>query len=165
MTDLVFNNFTTDRKYDGGFFKKIIEVAAKELDLESKKMELSVNLVGEGRIKALNKKYRGRNRVTDVLSFPLISSYRKTRGLAITEIGVKSGTSDIINLGDIFICLPVAKKYSIREKVGLDFKLAFLAIHAFLHLMGYDHEKSAEEKDKMFALQDRILKKVLGVRD
>ena len=160
MTELVFNNFTTDRKYDDGFFKKIIETAAKELDLESKKVELSVNLVGEGRIKSLNKKYRGRNRVTDVLSFPLISGHRKTRDLAMTDIGAKSNTGDIMLLGDIFICLPVAKKYAIQEGVSLDSKLAFLAVHGFLHLLGHDHEKTAEEQDKMFSLQDKILKRL-----
>ena len=149
MADLVFNNFTTDRKYDGGFFKKILEVATKETDLGTKKIELSVNLVGEGRIKALNKKYRGKNRITDVLSFPLQNT-----------ISVKSDADGIMSLGDIFICLPIAKKHAEREDVSLNFKLAFLAIHGFLHLLDYDHEKSDAEKEKMFALQDKILSKI-----
>ncbi|MBI2670338.1 MAG: rRNA maturation RNase YbeY [Candidatus Yanofskybacteria bacterium] len=152
MADLIFNNFTTDRKYDGGFFKKILEVVVKELDLESKKLELSVNLVGEGRIKALNKKYRGRNRTTDVLSFPLQN-----------KISTKSTLNGIMSLGDIFICLPVAKKYAVRESVSLDYKLAFLAIHGFLHLLGYDHEQPLQQR-KMFRLQDKILKKVIADR-
>lgn len=164
MLDIVFNNFTTDRKYGGKFFEKVMGVAAKELGLESKSVELSVNLVGEGRIKALNKKYRGRNRVTDVLSFPLDADLRglnadrrrqiKTRTYADKDKNV------IMSLGDIFICLPVAKKYAMRENVSLDFKLSFLAVHGFLHLLGHDHEKSAEEKDKMFSLQDNILAKL-----
>ena|SRR3989344_5214513 len=159
MTDLVFNNFTTDRKYDGGFFEKIIEVAAKEADLESKKLELSVNLVGEGRIKELNKKYRGRNRITDVLSFPL-AERSPTRSRTSQGLVTSNGVNAIISLGDIFICLQVAKKYAEREGVNLDYKLAFLAVHGFLHLLGYDHEKSTAEKEKMLALQKKVLDKI-----
>ncbi|MBI2063953.1 MAG: rRNA maturation RNase YbeY [Candidatus Yanofskybacteria bacterium] len=136
MADLIFNNFTTDRKYNGIFFKKILEVGAKEAGLEYKKLELSVNLVGEGRIKALNKKYRDKNRATDVLSFPLQE-----------KKDAKTRNDDIISLGDIFICLPVAKKYAVRESVSLDYKLAFLAIHT-------------AEKDKMFSLQNKVINKI-----
>lgn len=179
MLDLVFNHFTTDRIYGGEFFEEVVGVVVKELGLDSKKIELSVNLVGEGRIKALNKKYRGRNRVTDVLSFPLISGHRKTRDLnhRSTEkpenrnliLGYRKSkglaispnfqTSGIMNLGDIFICLPVAKKYARRENVGLDYKLALLTIHGFLHLLGYDHEETSE-REVMFKLQDKILQKL-----
>ena len=160
------NNFTTDHGYDEKFFRKILEVAAEKTGIASKKTELSINLVGAGRIKALNKKYRGKNKATDVLSFPLHEEgtldrttspvrTRTSQGL-VTSNGVNA----IINLGDIFICLPVAKKYAIREGVSLDFKLAFLVIHGFLHLLGYDHEKSVTEQTKMFSLQDRILKRL-----
>ena len=78
----------------------------------------------------------------------------------MTEIGTEVNTGGIMNLGDIFICLPVAKKYAARENVSLDYKLAFLVVHGFLHLLGYDHEKSTEEKEKMFTLQDKILEKI-----
>ena len=146
MIDLTFNNLTADRSHGRVFFEKILKVSAKETGLGSKKIELSINLVGEGRIKALNKKYRGKNKATDVLSFPINE-----------KVDVKSAKNAIINLGDIFICLPVAKRYALREGVSLDFKLAFLAVHGFLHLLGYDHEQSFAEKDKMFALQNKIL--------
>lgn len=149
MLDLAFNNLTTDRKHDSAFFKKIIETVTIELGLNSKQIELSINLVGEGRIKTLNKKYRGKNRTTDVLSFPLQEN-----------VSAKLATDVIILLGDIFICLPVAKKYAIREGVGLESKLAFLTVHGFLHLLGYDHERSEKDKKKMFALQDKILDKM-----
>ncbi|MBI2063200.1 MAG: rRNA maturation RNase YbeY [Candidatus Yanofskybacteria bacterium] len=159
ISDFVFHNLTTDRKYNGGFFEKIVEFAAKELDLESKKFELSLSLVGEGRIKALNKKYRGKNKTTDVLSFPLMER-GPIRSRAGQELITSNGVNDIISLGDIFICLPVAKKNAAREKVSLDYIMSFLTIHGFMHLLGYDHEKSAIEKDKMFTLQDKILKRL-----
>lgn len=165
MIDLVFNNFTTDHTYGQKFFDRIFKLAAEKTDLGEKKMELSINLVGEGRIKALNKKYRGKNRVTDVLSFPLQSFLTKKGGPFMTNINQRALTSNEVNnmisLGDIFICLPVAKKHAQRERISLNSKMAFLAVHGFLHLLGYKHEKP-DEKEKMFGLQDQILNKVLA---
>lgn len=145
---MILNNLTADKRYKNIFFEKMIEVAAKETGLGYKKIELSINLTGEGRIKTLNNKYRGKNKTTDVLSFPINK-----------RVDVKSAGGDIISLGDIFICLPVAKKDAEQEDITLDHKLAFLTIHSFLHLLGYDHKKP-EELNVMFQLQDKILNKM-----
>lgn len=145
MLDLIFNNFTTDKKYGLRFFKGVVQGAANKLGFAEKNIELSINLVGENKIKALNKKYLGKNRTTDVLSFPL-----SNKG------GIKSINSGIIALGDIFICLPMAKKCALQEGTGLSLKLTLLTIHGFLHLLGYDHEKSK----RMLELQERILKRL-----
>ena len=110
-------------------------------------IELSINLVSEARIRYLNQKYREKNKVTDVLSFPLNQ-----------KNGVKIGIGGIIPLGDIFICLPIAKENAIKEGMSLDLELAFLTVHGFLHLLGYEHEKSEKGKKTMFKLQDKILK-------
>ena len=147
MADLVFNNFTTDRKYGVVFFKKVIQKALDSVGLKAKNVELSVNLVGEGRIKALNKKYLGKNRATDVLSFPISG-----------KVSIKPVDNGIMALGDIFICLPVAKKCALKEGTGLSSKLTLLAVHGLLHLLGYDHEKSEKNKKEMFKLQNKILK-------
>lgn len=147
MADLAFNNFTTDKKCGAAFFKKVVQKTLNELELREKNVELSINLVGEGRIKALNKKYLGKNRVTDVLSFPVGG-----------KVGIKSVDNGIIALGDIFICLPVAKRHALKEGVSLSFELTLLAIHGLLHLLGYDHEKSEKNKKEMFKLQNNILK-------
>jgi len=149
MFDLVFNNFTTDKKSGAGFFKKVVEKALDELGFKGKSIELSVNLVGEGRIKVLNKKYLGKNRATDVLSFPISD-----------RVGMKPVDNGIIALGDIFICLPVAKRGALKEGMSLSFKLALLTIHGLLHLLGYDHEKISQQ-EKMFRLQEKILKRLV----
>lgn len=146
MIGLTLNNLTTNRKYTNAFFEKIFKASVKETHIKSKNIELSINLVGEARIKALNKKYLGKDKATDVLSFPL------------NEVpGVKLYGNDIMSLGDIFICLPVAKKYAKQEGVSLDCKLTFLTVHGFLHLLGHDHDRTALQEKKMFALQDKIL--------
>ena len=148
MIDLVLNNLTTDKSYSNDFFEKILQKAVAILGISNKKLEISINLVGRGRIKALNKRYLRKNRITDVLSFPLAD---KNDAKLLKE-------NDIMALGDIFICLPVAKKQALEKGESLDKQLALLTVHGLLHLLGYDHEKSTEEAKKMYQLQEEILK-------
>ncbi|MEX2090850.1 MAG: rRNA maturation RNase YbeY [Candidatus Paceibacterota bacterium] len=142
MIDLVFKNYTTPRKTSSRgrqkapgrkFFEKILDKSYKILKLKSN-LELSVNLVGEVKIKQLNKKYRNKNKPTDVLSFPL---------------GDGSG--------DIFICLSIAKKEAKSENISIEAKFSQLTVHGFLHLQGYDHEKSKKDAEKMFGVESKIL--------
>jgi probable rRNA maturation factor len=150
MLDLAFRNLTGDKKYGSNFFENILNATVKEAGLpESGDFELSVRLVGEGRIRSLNKRYRNKNKVTDVLSFPLFE-----------KIGVKELKSGIISLGDIFICLPYAKKQAKKDGKKLDEELSLLVIHGFLHLLGHEHETDEKKKRKMFELQDKILKTI-----
>ena len=146
MLDLVFKNYTSQKALGEKFFREILDIGIKTLKVKDKKIEVSLNLVGEAKIKALNKKYRNKNKVTDVLSFPLQEARFKKY--------------DILPLGDIFICLPFAVKESERQSIGLKKELAWLTIHGFLHLLGYDHEKSANDKKKMFSLENKILNKL-----
>ncbi len=148
MIDLVFYNNTIDRTWTKNFFKEILQEAEKNESLnldKSRKYGLSLHLTGEGRIKALNKKYCGKNKITDVLSFPM------------GDISKKPDVRAIIELGDIFICLPFAKKIAKRQNTSIEKQLAALVIHGFLHLLEFDHEESDKEKQKMFLIQENIL--------
>ena len=152
--DLVFRNLTTDHTLKEGFFVDVLDAAVNEVGLpagqagfKNKKVELSLNLVGEGKIRSLNKKYRGKNKVTDVLSFGM--DYKT------------SGKCDIISLGDIFICLPFAKKQARKEGIELKKELSRLVVHGFLHLLGYDHEKSSKDTKIMLGLEEKILAKLM----
>jgi len=156
MIDLVFYNKTKDKKWKKYFFNKFLSAAVleKELYLDKKiTYGLSIHLVGEAKIKSLNKKYRNKNKATDVLSFPLNNS----------KISKKYKYYDTIDLGDIFISLPVAKKESKLSKISVKHQLMVLVIHGFLHLFGYDHEKSEKENKKMFYLQNKILKNIISI--
>ena len=146
--DLVFQNSNPDKKYTSKFFEKVLVEAVKELKLAGKKIEVSVNLVGEAKIKELNKKYRHKNKVTDVLSFPMNTTFN-----------FQLSTFNFLDIGDIFICLSFAKKQAKSENVSIDRKLAQLTVHGFLHLLGYDHERSDEDEIEMFKLENKILKK------
>ena len=151
MTDLVFHNSTSNKTYNSQLFENILNTAIRILNLRKKNLSLSINLVSESGIKKLNHKYRDKNKSTDVLSFPLQPErLQRPEGAKRLE-----GPFDI---GDIFICLPIAKKYAKRENISIERKLARLTVHGFLHLLGYDHEKSKKESDKMFKLENKILK-------
>lgn len=156
MIDLVFSaeggsasggkNYTSFKAPGGAFFVRILESAAKTLKLGGSKIEISINLVGETKIKNLNKKYRNKNTATDVLSFPLSTVVLKKYG--------------ILPLGDIFICLSVAKKEAREENISIEKKLAWFTVHGFLHLLGYDHEKSEKDAKKIFVLEKKILRNI-----
>lgn len=136
MIDLVFKNHTSQESPGHSFFEKVLKRGAKELELRNG-IEVSVNLVGETKMRELNKKYRRKDKSTDVLSFPL-------------------GDGN----GDIFICLSIAKSEAKRENITIKQKLARLTVHGFLHLLGYDHEKSKHGAKKMLSLERRILQKL-----
>jgi len=146
MLDLVFKNHTSLKSPGEKFFKEILGTVIKELKIKDKKIEASLNLVGEAKIRELNKKYRGKDKITDVLSFPLEESRLKKHA--------------ILPLGDIFICLPFAVKEAERQSISLKKELAWLTVHGFLHLLGYDHEKSKQDAEKMFKLEKKILSKL-----
>jgi probable rRNA maturation factor len=127
------NNLTTNQ-IDREFLEK---VAKKVLMGENKKkLELSIVLVGQARIRKLNKKYRQNYRSTDVLSFSYDGS------------------------GDIVICLGEVKKNAKRYNSTFRKELAKVLIHGILHLLGYDHEKSEKAAKEMEEKQEHYLRKI-----
>ena len=120
---------------------KLVEFALKYQKIE--KAIFNIIIVDEETIYTINKEYRNKDSVTDVISFALEddSSFIKT------EYRI---------LGDIYICLNRAKQQA--KEYGHSFlrELSFLTIHGLLHLLGYDHMKKSDE-DIMFNLQEMIL--------
>ncbi len=134
----------TQNIIDEKFFQ---EIAAYVLSKEKKQGLISLVLVGPGRIKKLNRQYRKKNKVTDVLSFP-----------AKAEVFVPKDDKNF--LGEIVICLRVVKKTSRRENIPFEEELARVFIHGILHILGYDHLKPEEEK-VMIAKQEKYLEEIL----
>ncbi|MDP2629223.1 MAG: rRNA maturation RNase YbeY, partial [Candidatus Harrisonbacteria bacterium] len=115
MLDIVFRNSFNGQEWPQVFFEKIVLCAIKELHWQDKAVEVSISLVGEDKIRALNKTYRNKDAVTDVLSFPLGD---------VPEVPAPH-----LPLGDIFICLPKAVRNAEQENMPLKKKLAWLTIH------------------------------------
>ena len=111
---------------------------------------LCVHLCGLKKVTSLNKTRRSRDGATDVLSFPVHDSLRNHQ----------EPLPPIVDLGDIFICVPIAARQAADFGISLEEEILHLLIHGFLHLVGYDHEVSAEEERKMFRLEERLIEEI-----
>lgn len=144
--DLVFRNSTKNRRFSQAFFERILDSAGRTMRLKKGIYEISINLVGDRRIRSLNKRYRRKDAATDVLSFPL-------GGAGPAGYNEKA-------LGDLFLCVPFAERAARQEGMALDAKLAWMTVHGLLHLAGYDHERSRRDEEIMMALEKKILRSI-----
>ncbi|QTN11904.1 rRNA maturation RNase YbeY [Mammaliicoccus vitulinus] len=124
--------------------ESLLTFAAKKEKI-TEEAELSISFVDEEEIQAINRDYRNKDKVTDVISFSLEEDEPEIEGLDIPRV-----------LGDIIICLGVAQEQAQSYNHSLSRELGFLALHGFLHLLGYDHMTEEDEKE-MFSRQDEIL--------
>lgn len=129
----------TSKEVDENFIKKVAEIVL--IGENKKESYLSIALVGRVRMRRLNREYRKKNRVTDVLAFP-------------GEKKLKEG------LGEVVICLREVKKNAKRYQVPFKKELAQVLIHGVLHLLGYDHEKSPKRAEEMSKKIEEYLSKI-----
>jgi len=104
--------------------------------------ELSIELVGDGRMRRLNREYRKKDRTTDVLAFAMRESASPVSAL----------------LGDVVISIPTARRQAKEGGRSLSEELAWLLVHGVLHLCGYDHERSDADARRMKRREQTILK-------
>ena len=109
--------------------------------------EISVTIVDDEKIHALNKQYRNVDRSTDVLSFPLGAEGKY-------DINNDTGAQ---MLGDIVISIEHAKKQAELYGHSFDREIAFLTVHSMLHLLGYDHEAGGLELVRMREREEAVL--------
>ena len=136
------------------FIKRVLERALKHLNQPSELLEMSLSIVSPEQIQELNKSFREVDKVTDVLSFPTCDN--PTRGAITVVCEDVNPETDLVNIGDIVICLERAKEQAKEYGHSLKRELAFLSLHGLLHLLGYDHVEEDDEK-QMIALQKEIL--------
>ena len=105
---------------------------------------LSVALVGDKEMRPLNAKYRKKNQTTDVLSF---------------FVADQPKASPII-LGDVIISVEKARQQAKERGRSRDEELVTLLIHGIVHLLGYDHERSAQDARAMKRLENKIYRKL-----
>ena len=123
---------------------KIISAAAKVLKLKDN-FEITVLLVESPKIRDLNKRFRGKDKATDVLAF----SHKEGQSLFYPK-------NEPQYLGDIIICYSVLKKQAKLFGHSVEKEFAFLLCHGFLHLLGYDDTTKKEYK-QMEIIQNKVL--------
>lgn len=128
------------------------EIAGEELPKQIDCGLLSINVCGDARMRSLNREHRGKDKTTDVLSFPAQETLRKKSVLDWASPGV-------LPLGDLVIALPQARRQALEFKVSLEEELVHLFFHGFLHLCGYDHEISAKEELLMEREEAKLLER------
>ena len=128
------------------FFNEVCKAFPKRYKFSKKKVSLSILLSNNKKIKKLNKKFRNKNKPTDILSFPFIEK---------NKIKKKTYIGDIIISYD-FLNKPKMQKIKIFRE-----KLIRIFIHGFLHLLNFDHKKDTDYK-KMLKEEKRIFKSVIS---
>lgn len=136
---------------------KIIKVCENLLKEDFKDVYVSINFVSDEEMQRLNREFRNIDKVTDVLSFPNLNKTPKEK----LEKFKKSYDFDegLLFLGDIVISKNVAKAQAREYEHSLTREVCFLALHGFLHLLGFDHVKEEDER-VMNKIQDKILSEV-----
>ena len=151
----LYITFTASRYFDESsyYLKRVVREAVKAtLDYEEfpYDAEVSVTFCDNEYIKGLNQEFRGIDRHTDVLSFPMYE------GGEFDEAECREGAV----LGDIVISIERAKEQA--KEIGNTFhhEIAFLTVHSVLHLLGYDHERSPEDDEEQCRRQKEIIENV-----
>ncbi|MGZ9818718.1 rRNA maturation RNase YbeY [Peribacillus simplex] len=127
--------------------ESILQFAARKENIE-KDTELSVTFVDNDRIREINKEYRHKDSATDVISFAL-------EEMGENEVEIVGAEMPRM-LGDIIISIERTKEQAEEYGHSFDRELGFLALHGFLHLLGFDHMNEEDEKE-MFTKQKEIL--------
>ncbi|AKU79516.1 rRNA maturation RNase YbeY [Spiroplasma turonicum] len=140
--EIKINNNLKIQKY----FYKILKLVKSKLSV-SNKLSLSVNFISDDKSIYLNKTYRNKDYIGDVLSFPIDDEYNIYSQLKFREIG------------DIFIAPDEAYRKTLKNKNDVFTEFCWLFLHGLLHILGLDHEIDEEAKE-MFELTDNILNKI-----
>lgn len=131
-------------KLNCAIFNDLKELGYAEDIPENPDFEISLLMTNNENIKELNRDYRGKDYPTDVLSFPM---------------------DDPKMLGDIVISLEKCEEQAKNAGISTEREAAFLYIHGILHLLGFDHEVSEADEEEMFAIQEKILKKLVDYNE
>jgi probable rRNA maturation factor len=135
---VVFLNRRRSRAVRAARIRRVLRAAARDLGVTG---ELAVVLAGDRTLRSLNARYRGKDKPTDVLSFP--------------------GPGGEAGLGDVVISLDTAAKNARSLGRTLPQEVDVLALHGFLHVLGYDHETDDGTMDR---LEQRLRRKLLPRR-
>ena len=117
-------------------------------DVGEASAELGILFVGDQRMRGLNRRYRGKDRTTDVLAF------------AMREAGASRLTPHTGHAGRRGDSVPTAVDRRKRARRSLDEELTCLLVHGILHLCGYDHERSEKEARRMHRRERMVLRSI-----
>lgn len=149
MYQIEFLDIEEKKEYEE-IIKKVVAQCFREEKLENSKLYISITLTTPEQIQKINKEYRNIDRETDVLSFPMFEK---------NEIEEKIKENNFEHedvLGDIVISIDKVKRQAVEYGHSFERELAYMLVHGFYHLMGYDHIKE-EDKIIMRPKEEKVL--------
>jgi probable rRNA maturation factor len=154
---------------DSGIKKKTSKVMADEISaLEKtftaflnknphfvgvKAVTMTMNFCGRVKIRSMNREFRQKDHATDVLSFPIFDNLRPDKK-------IREKNLPEMELGDLVICKEVARAQAREFKITYEQEIIHLAVHGFLHLLGFDHEISPKEEKIMEKFEAELVSKI-----
>jgi len=148
LTDINYEQIEKNKEYEE-LIQETVEKCFKEEKLDKTDLYLSITLSNEEHIQKINKQTRNIDKSTDVLSFPMFEKEEIQKE--------KTGIPDV--LGDIIICIPIIEKQAKEYEHSIERELAYMVVHGFYHLMGYDHIEEQDKKE-MRKKEENILSKL-----
>ena len=140
VSEIVWKNITKDLEIEN-LIERVIQKCFEVECISPTSLCICITLTNPENIQTLNKQYRNIDKPTDVLSFPM---FEKNELQELLKNSANVNMQDI--LGDIIISIPKVKEQAVEYGHSFERELAYMLVHGFYHLMGYDH---IEEEDKM----------------
>ena len=150
---LIINNETNEDINIKNDLEKVIREVLDVEKIDQEKCEVSLSFVDEEKIRQLNKDFRSIDRVTDVLSFPIEDFFNEDRENILKK--------PYLMLGDVVICLDVARKQADDLGHSFEREIMYLTCHSIFHLLGYDHIE--DDDKKIMRKREKEVMKNLGV--
>ena len=158
--EIIYKNLEKKQKYESTI-KQVVDECFKKEKLDQTNLYMSVTLTNPEEIEKLNRQYRNIDRPTDVLSFPM---FEKNELDNFIKENLKN--NDVNEEGDILgdIVISIPRVYEQAEEYGHSFEreLAYMVVHGFYHLMGYDHIE--EEDKKVMRVKEEEVLNELGIK-
>ena len=152
MFEINYIDIQEKKEYEE-IIKKVVKECFETGKITDSKMYINIILTTSKNIREYNKKYRNIDKETDVLSFPMFEK---------EELDKKTKNKDFKNLdilGDMIISIPKVEEQAKEYGHSFERELAYMVVHSFYHLMGYDH-MIEEDKSVMRAKEENVLNKL-----
>lgn len=157
LYEIVYQEIDENEKYEK-VIKKVLKECFKEENIQDSGLYITITLTNPEYIRNINKQYRGIDKATDVLSFPMFEKDELDR-----KIEAKDFLPEDV-LGDIIISIPKVEEQAMEYGHSFERELSYMVVHGFYHLMGYDHIQ-AEDKKIMRPKEEKILSSLKIGRD
>ena len=156
MHEIVETNFLDieENKKIKEFVESVVSKCFEIENLNNLNFYLSITLTSSEQIHKLNKKYRNVDKETDVLSFPMFEK-EELNQIINNKVGNKIPEA----IGDIVICVQKVEEQAKEYGHSFERELAYMVVHGFYHIMGYDHIKE-EDKVKMRPKEEKVLQEL-----